>query len=277
MPRQSGVRTSSRKKHVQASYGSPESAASYARSYAGTRPESHFFRLRLQLVQDLLACCPGGNLLDAGCGPGILDKVLLESRPNDFHITVLDQSRAMVEYCRKNVGDMGEVRPTVAQLELMPFADQSFDVTLVLGALEYTDAKPAIAEISRISRLGSLVIVSMLNPLSPYRFVDLFLYQPSVRVIKRIKRLFVPDERGYEVQATGIRALPARRLQRMMRQMSLQPIDLIYFDVTPLIPPLDRILRDARKLQTAGSDSQVTRGWRRFMGTAYLIVARHSG
>ena len=186
----------------------------------------------------------------------------------------------MVEYCQENIGGIGEVRPTVGQLEAMPFGDQSFDVTLVLGALEYADAKPAVIEISRISRLGGLVIVSMLNPLSPYRFVDLYLYQPSVRVIKRFKRFLsrsTSTERPYELSATGIRALPVCTLLRMMRRANLKPTDLIYFDVTALIPPLDRLPPFAGKVQTARYETKVIRGWRRFMGTAYLIVARHSG
>jgi ubiquinone/menaquinone biosynthesis C-methylase UbiE len=204
-------------------------------------------------------------------------RALLESRPHDFCITVLDQSPAMVEYCAASVRDVGEVCPIVGRVEVMPFADSTFDVTLIMGALEYADARAAVREISRVTRPGGLVIVTMLNPLSLYRFTEWFLYRPFLRVLEAIERsLGVPGERRHGARATGIHVFPAGRLRRLMRHAGLQPIDVAYYDVTPLVPPLDRLPRMMRKAERTTHERAVTRGWRRWMGTAYLIAARSS-
>lgn len=267
----------SRKEQIAAQYNSAEAAADYARAHGSSRPSARHFRSRLWLVQHLLAACPGGDLLDVGCGPGVLAHALLESRPCDFRITVLDQSPAMVEYCAANVRDVGEIHPAVGQLEALPFADASFDVTLVMGALEYADARAAIGEISRVTRPGGLVIVTMLNPLSPYRATEWFVYWPMRRVLGAIERSFgVPAVRRHGVRATGIRAFPAGRLRRLMGQAGLRPVNRVYYDLRLVVPPLDRLPYVVRNAEHTAEERTITRGWRRWMGSGYLLAARRA-
>lgn len=267
----------SRKARVTAQYESPQAADDYARTHDASAPEGRFFRSRLRLVQDVLAHCPGGDLLDAGCGPGVMVLTLLKSRPNDFRITALDQSPAMVKYCADSARGIGEVRTMVGELEAMPLADASFDVTLVMGALEYTNVRAAAQEISRVTRQDGLVIVTMLNPLSLYRLTEWFLYWPLLRMAGAIEKLFgIPAERRHGANRSGIHALPAGDLQRLLRHVELQPVDLVYFDVTPLIPPFDRLPRMKLRAQQTAHERTVTRGWRRWLGTAYLVAARRS-
>jgi ubiquinone/menaquinone biosynthesis C-methylase UbiE len=265
----------SRKERVLAQYSMAPGAAEYARDNDSSTPPGRFYRSRLWLVQDILASFPGGDLLDAGCGTGIISLNLLKSRPHDFHITVLDQSPALVKFCVDNLRDAGGVRPAVGDLESLPFPDASFDVTLVAGALEYTEAEVAVGEISRVTRPGGLVIVSMLNPLSPYRLTEWLLYWPMLRVLGATEKfLGVPAERRHGARASGIRAFPVRWLQRLLRQSGLQPVDLVYFDVVPAVPPFDRIRRIRLKAQRTAPEHTVTRGWRHWMGTAYVVVAK---
>jgi len=107
----------SRKERVAAQYGSAQLADEYAQAYHDTGPQGRFLRARLRLMQDILASCPGGDLLDAGCGPGVMAQTLLKSRPGDFRISVLDQSWAMVDYCAASARSIGQVYPAVGQLE----------------------------------------------------------------------------------------------------------------------------------------------------------------
>jgi ubiquinone/menaquinone biosynthesis C-methylase UbiE len=267
----------SRRERVTAQYDSADTAADYARGYDSARAEGRFFRSRLRLVKDVLASCPGGDLLDAGCGPGVMARALLESRPDDFRITVLDQSLAMVTHCASYVSTVGKVFPAVGELERTPFADGSFDVVLLMGVLEYTDIPLAIRHVSRIVRPGGLVIVTMLNPRSAYRLTQWFLYWPLVRVLGAIeKSLGVPAERRHGASVSGIRAIPRPKLQRLLRQADLQPVDVVYFDVTPTVPPLDRLPVMVRMAERTPHGRTVTRGWRRWMGTAYLVAARRN-
>jgi ubiquinone/menaquinone biosynthesis C-methylase UbiE len=271
------IQMPSRKERVIAQYDDSQAAVGYARANQGSRPGARFFKSRLQLVKNILASCPGGNLLDAGCGPGVMVHALLESRPHDFRITVLDQSPAMVEYCVAWTRDIGEIYPTVGRLEAVPYADAIFDVILVMGALEYTDIRLAIREISRVTRPGGLVIVTMLNPLSPYRLTEWLLLWPLKRLVGTIQKFCgIPAERRHGASLSGIHAYPVSILGHLMRQADLQPFDTVYFDVTPTVPPLDRLPQMIRRAERTPHERTLTRGWRRWMGTAYLIAARRS-
>jgi len=44
------------------------------------------------------------------------------------------------------------------------------------------DAQAAIGQLSRVTRPGGVVLVSMLNPANPYRLTEWFLYWPALRV-----------------------------------------------------------------------------------------------
>jgi ubiquinone/menaquinone biosynthesis C-methylase UbiE len=267
--------SSVRKDRVTAQYDSSQAAAAYARFSDGATL-GRTVRSRLHLVQDLLSHHPGGTLLDAGCGPGMMARLLLQSRPGDFTITALDQSPAMIRYCAENVQDVGSVHATVGQLEALPFGDGNFDVTLVMGALEYADVRPSVQEVARVTRAGGLVILTMLNPLSPYRLTEWLMYWPLVRLLGAIEKLLgVRTERRHGARLTGIRTMPPGRLQRLMRRADLAPVDVIHYDVTHLVPPIDRLPAVVRRTSRIPFERTVQRhGWRRWLGTAYVIVAR---
>jgi hypothetical protein len=117
----------------------------------------------------------------------------------------------------------------------------------------------------------------MLNPFSPYRLAEWFFCWPLIRALGAIEKCFgVSVERRHGVCASGIHALPRSILGRLMRQAGLQPADVVYFDVTPTVPPFDQLPGMARRAQRIPHERTVTRGWRRWMGSAYLIVAKRS-
>lgn len=263
-----------RREHVIAQYATDEAANGYAQSYNDSRPTARFFKSRLQLVLDALAEIPGGDLLDAGCGPGVLVRNLLATRPHDFSITALDQSSAMIRYCAASAS-AGSVRAVVGSLETMPFPSSSFDITLAMGVLEYTDAAAALKELSRVTRIKGLVIASMLNPLSPYRITEWFVYWPLVRALGGIERLAgVPAERRHGANPTGIHALSPRKFRQLMERVGLQETRLTYFDVTVLIPPFDRISALSRRVERLQHSKMIARWQRRWLATGYLVIAR---
>jgi ubiquinone/menaquinone biosynthesis C-methylase UbiE len=267
---------SSRKERVAAQYSSAESADEYAHAYQDSRMVGRFLRARLQIVQGILASCPGGDLLDAGCGPGVLAQALLKYRPHDFRISVMDQSQAMVEYCATSAGALGQVYPAVGELEALPYADASFDVTVVTGVLEYADASVALSEISRVTRSGGLVVTTMLNPLCPYRIAEWVIYRPLVRAVGAVEVcLRVPRERRHKADATGIHGFTAGKLRRLMTQAKLEPVELIYYDPALPIPPFGRLRSIAARVGRAGAHRKPGLGWwSHWLGTGYLVTAR---
>lgn len=274
-PRSRGqIRKGSGDDVVSAQFNGSDAAAGYADSYEGSGTAARFFRSRIKLVLQTLASSPGGDLLDVGCGPGMMVRVLLDSRPGDFYINVLDRSPAMVEACVLRVGGANIARARVGCIEAMPFSDASFDVVLAMGILEYTDIAAALAEIARVTRPDGLVLVTMLNPISLYRFVQWRIYWPLLRMLQAVKtRLNVLPDRLHGLAATGIRAYRERTLRGMMTAAGLRPVDTAYFDVTFLTPGIDRVLRRWVPGWQKRSERTVSCGWRKFLGSAYMVVA----
>ncbi|WP_438295465.1 class I SAM-dependent methyltransferase [Streptomyces sp. HUAS TT7] len=267
-----GTRGAARDVVVAAQYPTTEEATRYAASYDGWRPAARYYRSRLYAVDEALGAAPRGRLLDVGCGPGMLVRHLLDTRPGEFQITGCDRSPAMIDVATARAKGAGDAELSVARVEEMPFPDQHFDVVVAMGVLEYADAVQGLREITRVIRPGGLVVVTMLNPLSPYRLTEWFLYWPLVRVLGRVEGLFGAPRHAAAV--SGIRAIPLARLRRMMRGAGLTAQDAVHYDVTPLIPPLDRLVRRWSRKWRDHPERTVSRGARRCLGTAYLVTAR---
>lgn len=260
---------------VAGQYAQAPDAAGYVAAHQGRGPYARYFQSRLYLLREALRACPGGRILDVGCGPGMLERDLLDRRPGDFLITACDRSAAMIETLARQVGDSREVEPAVARIEDMPFTDESFDVVVATGVLEYVDISRALHEITRVLKPGGLVLATMLNPKSPYRLFEWGVYWPALRVLGRVeRRLHVPPDRRHGARASGIRAVPPTLLRRMMRDARLEPQSVVHYDLTPLVPPMDRIVRRWAQGWRTQLDKTVSSGARRWMGTAYLITAR---
>ena len=265
-----------RKDWVTVQFETGQQAQEYAEAHDLTRLDTQHRAARIALLHELLAEFPAGELLDAGCGPGVLARLLLESPAYDYRITMVDQSEAMIQYCATHTkGD--KVRTMVADIESLPFDDASFDVTISTGVLEYTDANAAVRQLARVTKPGGAVVVSMLNPFSPYWMTDWYLYRPVVRCLAWVMTLLgIRHRHYYGASHDGIRALRSRALRRYMRQSGLIPTDVVYFGLTPLVRPFDRIATVRHWSECHGGQLQSTRGWRRWMATGYVIVA-HRG
>lgn len=256
-------------------YAYSEAAAGHAAAYEDGGPSARYYHSRLYAVQEALRDCHGRDLLDVGCGPGMLVRELLDTRPGDFRITASDLSQAMVEATRQRVGDTDDVQVRTASIEDLPFSDESYDVVLAMGVLEYVDVARSLGELARVVRPDGLVLVTMLNPASPYRLFEWVVYWPALRVLGRLERLArVPAERRHGEHRSGIRAIPEWRLRRMLHAAGLIPRDTVYYDVTPLLPPLDKVVRRWTRRWRSRPERTVSRGAGRWLGTAYLVAAR---
>lgn len=118
-------------------------------------------RLFLQMV-DLR---PGERILDAGCGTGVF---ALDFLARGVHVTGLELSLPMLKHAgRKAAGH--PFRMVQGDMRALPFADESFDKTVSVTAIEFIeDAAAAVAELLRVTRPGGVVVVASLNSLSPW-------------------------------------------------------------------------------------------------------------
>lgn len=261
-----------------ARYADPAEVAGYVASHDGWGPAARYFRSRLYVVDEVLRERAGGELLDVGCGPGMFVKELIDTRAGDFTITACDLSPAMTAAAAAQAGLSDVVRVLEASIEDMPFDDRDFDVVVALGVLEYVDVDKSLHEIARVLRDDGLLVLTMLNPFSPYRIFEWFVYWPALRLLGRVERLLRgPLGQRHGALKSGIHAMPPGRLRRLMRAEGLVVTDLVYYDVTPLVPPFDGVVRRWTKRWRDRPETTVGDGGvRRLLGTGYLVTARRA-
>jgi ubiquinone/menaquinone biosynthesis C-methylase UbiE len=96
----------------------------------------------------------GARVLDAGCGTGLLTLALLRSVRFPVAITALDLSATSIIAAKKAVdhspGRRRDVSFTQGNVLSLPFADESFDLVVTSGALEYVPLKEGLEELSRV-------------------------------------------------------------------------------------------------------------------------------
>ncbi len=96
----------------------------------------------------------GARILDAGCGTGLLSLALLRVLHFPVNITALDLSATSIAAAKKAVGRSPGRRQDVefAQGNLLnlPFADNSFDLVVTSGALEYVPLREGLNELARV-------------------------------------------------------------------------------------------------------------------------------
>lgn len=96
----------------------------------------------------------GAKILDAGCGTGLLTLALLRSVRFPVSITALDLSSTSVAAARKALyyssGRKRDVTFTQGNLLCLPFADESLDLVVTAGALEYVPLADGLNELARV-------------------------------------------------------------------------------------------------------------------------------
>ena len=97
----------------------------------------------------------GVRLLDVGCGTG-LAALLASQRGAD--VTALDAAEASVAIARSRLGEQAVQR---ADLERLPFADDTFDVVTGFNAFQYaTEPAAALRDARRVLRARGRVVVA---------------------------------------------------------------------------------------------------------------------
>ena len=236
----------------------------YTEAYKSATPAGHLFRSRLQHIGRMISDCPGGAVLDAGCGPGIVTRFLMERRAADSRFFGIDQSPAMIDAARRNLTG-GPVDLQVARIEQLPFPDSTFDVVLAIGVIEYVEAAVALGEIGRVAKPGAILVTSMLNPLSAYRLWRRWVYHPGSAVRCRGTK---NGERS-----PRMRLYSARSFRRLLGTSHIRPVEVMYYDFNVFPPPLDRRFPFTAVAINRALD-RVAGPMRPWLGTGYIVKAR---
>lgn len=104
------------------------------------------------------------NILDAGCGTGyctrILDKKFSKAKTIGVDIAV-----GMVDFAKQQKGFFNKIDYQVADIEQLPFEDNSFDLVFSNLTLQWSmQPKQVFIELNRVLKPGGLLIFSSMGP-----------------------------------------------------------------------------------------------------------------
>jgi len=109
------------------------------------------YQAKMKFVQEYVRGIPKTwTMLDAGCGEGVLVERLMKE---DYNITGLDLNYA------SDIVVQGSITK-------MPFRDKYFNLVLCLDTIEhlhYSDQENALAEINRVLKSDSILVISIPN------------------------------------------------------------------------------------------------------------------
>jgi ubiquinone/menaquinone biosynthesis C-methylase UbiE len=115
-----------------------------------------------------LPVSPGARILDAGCGTGLLTLAMLRAIRFPVSITALDLSSTSVAAARKTLysgpGRKRDVTFTQGNLLCLPFADESLDLVVTSGALEYVKLSDGLNELARVIAPGGHLLHFPVHP-----------------------------------------------------------------------------------------------------------------
>jgi len=105
---------------------------------------------------------PGGRILDAGCGAGLVGLDLVEQ---GFYVHGLDIAEPMLELARRRFAERGIAESryafTSGEMEAAPLEPESFDGIVALGFLEYqVDEAALLRRFRHLLKPGGVLVVS---------------------------------------------------------------------------------------------------------------------
>jgi SAM-dependent methyltransferase len=113
-------------------------------------------------LQGLVNIPVGGDVLEVGCGTGLLWTIGWTSETSDFALTLTDLSAGMVAETTPLVQrTIPHVTGLAADAQDLPFADDSFDVVIANQMLYHVpDPTQALREFARVLRPGGVLMAS---------------------------------------------------------------------------------------------------------------------
>ena len=139
----------------------------------------------------------GAKILDAGCGTGLLTLALLRALHFPVNITALDLSATSITAARKAVAESpGRTRDvTFAEGNLLslPFADNSLDLVVTSGALEYVPLGEGLTELSRVIAPGGHLLHIPCRPSPATTFLEIlfrFKKHPRQEILNQTEQRF---------------------------------------------------------------------------------------
>jgi ubiquinone/menaquinone biosynthesis C-methylase UbiE/catechol 2,3-dioxygenase-like lactoylglutathione lyase family enzyme len=235
-------------------------AADWDANYDDASMRGHRWQARQRAALDLLGHGPG-TLLEVGFGSGRMIPPLEES---GWTVHGVDPAAAMLQRARDRAPEAAE-RLILGRAEALPFEDETFDVVVAVGALEYTEIDVSVPELARVLRPGGRAVLVLRNGRAPT-----VAWQREVA--HRLARML-------KAHAKVGRAVPKRRRPPMSPARTRDLLSEAGLEIRSwrnvaceVIPdPLDRFA--PRLAHNAADAAERSAAARRLFGTQRLILA----
>ena len=245
-------------------------ASRYARQrYGDEDPQvARPYLERTELVLELFDA-HGKDVLDIGCGPGVLEPALLD---RGCRVTAVDFSSGMIDKAREALRAdprSSNVSFLRASADALPFADASFDAVVCIGVMSYVpDTDRLLREVGRVLRPSGTGVFQAQNILSLWEIENRFVRVPYHWTVTKLTGNDIRDA-DFEVR----RFVPGRLDSRLARAglvvESFRHYDFYLPFLRRLAPALDvkfaTFMRRYRRSRLIGH-----------LGTGYLVKVRHA-
>jgi SAM-dependent methyltransferase len=221
----------SKRKRVVAEYFDDQSPLYFYDHYRKTDEKYPVLYLRQKYITEMLGSCGRRRVLDVGCGSGAMMLELYQTGCKSFGV---DLSPFMI----KNVLNLFSVYNTpkpllaVADIEHLPYSEDSFDVVICAGVVEYLERDDQVLkEIARVLQPRGVAFISVTNALTPLWFFETAgrLLGMWYKVVSIARKVAFPKARVHVPSA----------LAKKASRFNLVEVDRSYFHFTPFPFPLD--------------------------------------
>lgn len=136
---------------------------------------------------------PDSMVLDAGSGTGVVTFALQEAGFRPKKTVAFDLSRNSLKLARgqarkeKKV-DAKNIAPVQGNILTLPFADESFDVVLSCGVLEYVPLDDGLSELSRVLKKGGKLVLLPIKPSLVGSVLEL-LYNFKIHPLEDVRKI----------------------------------------------------------------------------------------
>jgi ubiquinone/menaquinone biosynthesis C-methylase UbiE len=155
----------------------------------------------------------GARILDAGCGTGLLTLALLRVLRRPADITAVDLSGRSLQTARRAADKLeAKVRHRLCFLQAnalsLPFPEESFDLVVTSGVLEYLPLGDGLAELARVLAPGGHLLFIPVRPSPMTKLLEVmfrFKAHLPAEVEAHTRRLFrvVEHHRFHPIEPIG--------------------------------------------------------------------------
>jgi demethylmenaquinone methyltransferase/2-methoxy-6-polyprenyl-1,4-benzoquinol methylase len=128
-------------------------------------------------------------VLDAGSGTGIVTMAFQSAGFEYKQIISLDLSQKSLEVARDEIAKLkrsGKNSPVQGNVLAMPFADETFDLLLTCGVLEYTPLDDGLNEAARVLKRGARLVFIPVKPSIVGSMLEL-LYNFKIHPLEKVR------------------------------------------------------------------------------------------